>query len=139
MAEKLYADEHLPVQTVYRLRTPHGHDVLTVRETNEDKRGDGDDDQTVLNDAIAMGRAVVTENCADFLALHRANSDHCGIIACKASEDPKRQAKLIDAAIKAVVARCGSLDGQFIRVPFPEEDPSRPTPFKKRSRRTRRG
>lgn len=127
---RLYADEHIPVQVIYRLRRL-GHDVLTVKETNQDKYGDGVDDDQVLAFATLDKRAVLTENCADFYALHKSYPGHRGIIASKRFDNWREQAKLIDGAIKAVLNKHSTLNSQFIRIPYVEEDPSRPVPLKK--------
>jgi hypothetical protein len=127
----LYADEHLPVQVVYRLRRL-GHDVLTVRQTSRNKSGDAVDDEHVLIYATMRNRAVVTENCADFRRLHCIYPGHKGIIACRQHSDWKAQAKMIDAAIRAVLAAQKRLDGQYIRVPSDEQDETRSIRGKRR-------
>lgn len=130
----LLADEHVPDQVTFRLRKL-GHDVVRVRDLSVNKAGDGDDDRNVLAAAIRRNRAVVTENWPDFLPLHRANPGHKGIIASRQYADWKQQAKEIDAAIRFVIRNKGRLDGQFIRVPFTEEDESKPIPLRKSRRR----
>jgi predicted nuclease of predicted toxin-antitoxin system len=79
---RLYADENLPQPAVERLREL-GHDVLTVQDAG--KAQQKLPDESVLADACADGRAVVTHNRKDFRHLHATTPDHEGIIAC--SED----------------------------------------------------
>ncbi|WP_206756584.1 DUF5615 family PIN-like protein [Oscillatoria sp. FACHB-1406] len=57
---------------------------------------------------------VVTLNRQDFIRLHRANSEHCGIIVCTNDTDRLRMATRIDEAIAAA-----SLQGKLIRVVRP--------------------
>src|SRR5438876_3069658 len=96
---RLYADEHVPVQVIYRLRRL-GHDVLTVKQTNENKYGDRVADEQILAFATLDNRAVLTENRADFQHLHRRFPGHRGIISSQRFDDWKFQAKQIDEAIK---------------------------------------
>src|SRR5262249_15692350 len=65
---RLYADEDFRLPVVEGLRRL-GHDVLTVQEAGRGNQGI--DDATVLADAIADQRAVLTHNHADFKSLHR--------------------------------------------------------------------
>jgi hypothetical protein len=130
---RLLADEHLPDPVTFRLRRL-GHDVARMRDLCEDKSGDGDDDETVLKLAISQNRVVVTENCKDFLALHRRFPKHAGIIGSKQFFDWKDQAKQIDAAIRSILLRQGTLDGMYVRVPYDEPDESAPQPIKRRRR-----
>jgi hypothetical protein len=103
----LYADENFHAGVVADLRQ-RGHDVRTVQEA----RRQGRDDPTVLADAIAEGRAVLTFNRRDFLRLHRQSSAQAGIIVCTYDPDPAALAARIDLAIAAT----GVLAGQCIRV-----------------------
>ena len=75
---RLYADEDFPLPVVEGLRRL-GHDVLTVQEAGRGNQGI--DDATVLADAIADQRAVLTHNHADFKRLHRQGLPHRGIIS----------------------------------------------------------
>jgi Domain of unknown function (DUF5615) len=69
----------------------------------------------VLSFAISDNRAVVTINRHDFIRLHRADSEHFGIIVCTNDPDRSRMAARIDAAISAQE----SLKGELIRVVRP--------------------
>jgi predicted nuclease of predicted toxin-antitoxin system len=108
---RLYADEQFPVQVVFALRKL-GHDVVTVRETCVDKRGDGMTDKQVLDYAIVHRRCVLTENHSDFRVLHNGNSNHKGIIACAFVKKSvaKTRARGIDRRIKEE----NILNGKFI-------------------------
>jgi predicted nuclease of predicted toxin-antitoxin system len=127
------ADEHIPDQVTFRLRRL-GHDVVRVRDFSESKSGDGHEDFDVLAMATLQNRVVVTENWTDFLRLHRDNPGHKGIIGTNQFHDCTAQAKQIDAAIRAELRKHGKLDGRFIRIPYFEDDESRPEPLKKSSR-----
>ena len=108
----LYADEQFPRSVSELLRTM-GHDVLTVQEAGNANLGIPDED--VLASAIVDNRAVVTLNRQDFIRLHRANSEHFGIIVCTNDTDRPRMATRIDEAIAAQE----SLEGKLIRVVRP--------------------
>lgn len=72
-------------------------------------------DDQVLAFAISNNRAVITINRLDFIKLHRANSEHFGIIVCTSDSDRPRMATRINAAI----ATQESLQGNLIRVVHP--------------------
>jgi predicted nuclease of predicted toxin-antitoxin system len=109
---RLYADEQFPRAVSDRLRNLE-HDVLTVQEAGNANLGIPDDE--VLAFAIEDERAVVTLNRYDFVRLHRANSDHFGIIVCTNDPDRPRLATQIDAAIELAEP----LPGKLIRVVRP--------------------
>jgi hypothetical protein len=69
----------------------------------------GRDDPTVLSDATADGRAVLTFNRRDFIRLHRGNPAHGGIVVCTDDRDAPALAARIDGLITAagpVAGRC---------------------------------
>ncbi len=109
---RLYADEQFPREVSQLLRTM-GHDVLTVQEAGNANLGIPDED--VLAFAIGDNRAVVTLNRQDFIRLHRASSEHFGIIICTNDTDRTRMATRINEAIAAQE----SLQGKLIRVVRP--------------------
>ena len=113
---RLYADENFPQPVVMELRHL-GHDVRTMQEAG--KAGQKVPDETVLADACAEGRAVLTHNRRDFIHLHGARPDHAGIIVCTADLDFKGLAVRIDRTIKSQT----QLSSQLIRV-------NRPGPLK---------
>ncbi|WP_295621453.1 DUF5615 family PIN-like protein [Chamaesiphon sp. GL140_3_metabinner_50] len=82
---RLYMDEQFP-KVVSQLLREMGHDVLTVQEAGKGNLGIPDED--VLSFAIGEDRAVVTLNRDNFVRLHRADAQHCGIIVC--TNDPNR-------------------------------------------------
>ncbi len=65
--------------------------------------------------AIRDNRAVVTLSRQDFIRLHRANSQHFGIIVCTNDTDRQQMATRIDEAISTQE----SLEGKLIRVVRP--------------------
>ncbi|MBE9066032.1 DUF5615 family PIN-like protein [Leptolyngbya cf. ectocarpi LEGE 11479] len=107
----LYANEQFPRRVVEFLRSLD-HDVLTVQEANN--RGLSDDQ--VLAFATSENRAVLTLNRKDFIKLHRANSDHAGIIVCSRDDNWQRQADRIHKAVSLF----DSLNSQLVRVNKPE-------------------
>jgi predicted nuclease of predicted toxin-antitoxin system len=109
---RLYVDEQFP-KVVSGLLQSMGHDVLTVQEAGNGNLGIPDEE--VLSFAISDNRAVVTINRHDFIRLHRADSEHFGIIVCTNDPDRSRMAARIDAAISAQE----SLKGELIRVVRP--------------------
>ena len=107
---RLYADEDFPLPVVEELRRL-GHDVRTVQEAG--RANQSIDDATVLADATADQRAVLTHNHADFRRLHRKGLLHQGIISCTQDRwDPVGLAQRVHHAI----APLSDLANQFIRV-----------------------
>ncbi len=106
----LYADENFDFGAVVELRRL-GHDVLTVQEAGRRRR----DDPTVLADATADGRAVLTFNRRDFIRLHRQSSAHSGILICTDDGDSMALAARINQALSATV----SIVGNCVRVNLP--------------------
>ncbi|NJM17600.1 MAG: DUF5615 family PIN-like protein [Richelia sp. RM2_1_2] len=84
MALKFYSNENFPLIMVNLLRA-EGHDVLTSYEAGQANQGTPDDQ--VLQYATAMDRILITENRQDFIDLHRASSNHAGIIIFKHDRD----------------------------------------------------
>jgi hypothetical protein len=107
---RLYADENFNYSAVLELRKL-GHDVLAVQEAGRR----GHDDPTVLADAKADGRAVITHNRFHFVGLHRRSSAHAGIIVATDDTDGLALAVRIDAAITTA----GPLTSRLIRVNRP--------------------
>src|SRR5437868_15239548 len=97
---RLYADENFNYTVTVELRRL-GHDVRTVQDAG--RRGEVD--PTVLSDATADGRAVITHNRFDFVRLHRRPIAHAGIIVC--TDDP--DAVALATGIHNAVAVPGSL------------------------------
>lgn len=116
---RLYADEDFPLPVVIELRRL-GHDVLTVQEAG--RANQGFDDATVIADAAADQRAVLTHNHADFKRLHQQGLPHPGIISCTLDPaDPLGLAQRVHGAI----APLNNMTNQFIRVirPNPQTKP----------------
>ncbi|MFO7885891.1 MAG: DUF5615 family PIN-like protein [Desulfobacteraceae bacterium] len=110
---RLYADENFPFPVVEELRRL-GHDVLTLQEAGYG--GKAIPDEVVLADAIRGQRMLVTINRKHFIALHKASSNHAGIVVC--SFDPRfvEQAHRIHQALEAFK---GELEGQLLRINRP--------------------
>ena len=109
---RLYADEQFPRQVSELLRTM-GHDVLTVQEAGNANLGIPDEE--VLAFAISNNRVVITLNRQDFIRLHRANTNHLGIIVCTNDTDRPRMA----TRVNEVIAAEATLAGKLIRVVRP--------------------
>jgi hypothetical protein len=103
----LYADENFDLGVVVELRR-RGHDVRTVQEAG----AQGRDDATVLADASAEGRAVLTFNRKDFFRLHRHSMAHAGIVACTSDPD----AVALAMRIRHAVTSAGVTSGQCLWV-----------------------
>jgi hypothetical protein len=109
---QLYSNENFPYPVVVELRRL-GHDVLTVLEAGKAEQSITDD--VVLAFATEQNRAVLTINRKHFIALHRTEPNHAGIIVCTFDADFIGQAGRIDEAIKEFP----NLNGQLIRVNRP--------------------
>lgn len=101
-----YADENFRLAVVEALRRL-GHDVLTAQEAGQANQGVAD--EAVLTFASRLGRAVLTMNRWDFVALHESHPQHSGIIACTADADAEGQARRIDDAVRGEVSLAGLL------------------------------
>ncbi len=109
---RLYADENFPHQVVELLRQL-GHHVVTALDAEQ--AGKAVPDEDVLRFASHENRAVLTLNRWDFVALHRLNADHAGIIVCSVDVDNQGQAERINVAIQTD----GELAGKLLRVKLP--------------------
>lgn len=107
---RLYADEQFLLPGVTHLRSL-GHDVLTVQEAGKS----GNSDPEVFAFAIADNRAVLTENCRDFVKLHKSQPNHAGLLICSDDQNFIRLAEQIHEAIAAE----NSLQGRLIRAARP--------------------
>lgn len=109
---RLYSNENFPLPVVEELRRL-GHDVITIQETG--KAGQSISDESVLEYAVADGRAILTLNRKHFIRLHAKNPVHHGIIVSTVDADFAGQAARIHAAISAA----NDLHGMLIRVNRP--------------------
>ncbi len=73
----MFIDEDSQAQRLVKLLRNAGHDVETVNEAGLS----GFDDAVILEHARQEERLLLTQNCKDFEALHKANSNHPGILA----------------------------------------------------------
>jgi predicted nuclease of predicted toxin-antitoxin system len=109
----LYADEQFPHPVVQRLMAK-GFDVLTVQESG--KANQKISDPEVLAFAISQGRAVITQNRRDFIALHNQSQAHEGIVVCTKNLDWDSFADEIEQALSGRT----SIAGELIRVSRPQ-------------------
>ncbi|WP_346290855.1 DUF5615 family PIN-like protein [Sphaerothrix gracilis] len=107
-----YADEGFSKKVSLLLRKL-GHNVLTVQEAGQANQRIPD--QQVLDFASRQGRAVLTVNRADFIRLHKQNSNHAGIVVCTEDLDRQRLANRIHDAVSEVA----DLTGKLIRINRP--------------------
>lgn len=98
MRFSFYANENLSAALVEALRQL-GYDVLTSYEAGNANQQIPDDQ--VLATATAEGRAVLTFNRDDFLALHRSGVDHGGIVVCKDDSHDREMGKMLDDYLMA--------------------------------------
>jgi predicted nuclease of predicted toxin-antitoxin system len=80
---KLLIDEDSQAKKLVKLLLRNGHDVITVNEANLS----GQPDEIVFNYAQEQKRLLLTRNYDDFLAIHKANPDHSGIIVIYESDN----------------------------------------------------
>ncbi len=109
MNARLYSNENFPLPAFIALRD-FGHDVLTSHESG--KANEAVPDSAVLDFATQSERAVLTHNRSDFMALHRKNQNHEGIIVCTANPDFSALA----ACIYRRLLELDSLKGLLVRV-----------------------
>lgn len=111
---KLLIDEMCPAAIADRLRSA-GHDAVSVLELRDVV---GQDDAQVCERAVADGRAVVTENAVDFLALVRGRAavgePAPTLVITSNRSFPRRQRSFVGRALRSLVAFCDA---------HPEEDP----------------
>lgn len=111
---RLYADENFSLRVVNALRLM-GHDVLTAKEAGQANKRVPDDQ--VLAFACSEKRAILTRNRRHFIALHKSQPNHSGIIVCTYEPNPIRLADRINDAIEQL----SSLDGKLIRIIRPSK------------------
>ncbi len=115
-AARFYADEDVPLPTVVALRD-RGHDILTAYEAG--RANQSLPDETVLADACAQGRILLTQNRRHFQKLSQRQPSHPGIVAITPDPDAAGQAERIERALKATLELYGKMEGQFVRVNRP--------------------
>lgn len=94
MALTLLVDEDIQARRLVRLLVEVGHDILTVNDAGLS----GQPDAIVFRSACESGRALLTRNPADFLALHQHQPDHPGILAVYQDHDPAKNMSYADIA-----------------------------------------
>jgi len=109
---RLYSNENFPLPVVEELRKL-GHDVLTIQETGMAQASLPDED--VLSEASNDKRAVLTFNRKHFIALHRNQPQHEGIIVCSFDVDFLGLAKRIHKEISTN----NIISGKLIRINRP--------------------
>jgi hypothetical protein len=99
---KLLVDEMYTRAIAEQLRR-RGHDVLAVKDV---PGAAGMADAALLGWAHENGRAVVTENVADFLLLHvtalQSGDRHSGLVFASNDTFPRARASTLGALVKAL-------------------------------------
>ncbi len=100
---RLLLDEHFSPEIARQLRE-RGHDAVAVREQSGVR---GLSDRDVLAFATMQRRAVVTENVADFIELHRGaritGTSHFGLIFTSPRQFPRTR-RAIGRLVRALDA-----------------------------------
>ena len=107
-----YMDENVPLELSDAI-CALGHDVFTIQA--DGRAGRGIDDPDVLDRAIDLGRAVITNDRRDYHRLHGTHPGHTGIITF--TNDPDRAALAL--RIHAAVSAYPDLAGVLIRIVRP--------------------
>ena len=102
---KLVLNEMWSAKIAVELRR-RGFDVISATETGAASRYSGVPDDVVLLRAQEDGRAVVTDNIADFSAIHTAaqarGQTHPGIVFALRPHFDRSQAGIIGAMVRAL-------------------------------------
>ena len=114
MSGRLYLDDCAYSKELLRLLTQAGHDV----QVPADAGLTGAADPEHFRHARQEQRALVTKNPADFLALHRADPDHAGVLAIYQDNSPRDMSDAdIVRALENVLRDSGiPLAGQFVNL-----------------------
>jgi predicted nuclease of predicted toxin-antitoxin system len=109
---KLLIDEDAQDKVLVKLLKKAGHDVLTVNESGLSSQLD----PIILSHACFTNRMLLTLNCRDFEALHKASPNHPGIFVVYQEANPlkKMSFKAIVKAIANLEAANVPLANQFI-------------------------
>jgi predicted nuclease of predicted toxin-antitoxin system len=94
---RLYTNENFPQGVVLHLRLL-GHEVLTTHDAGKSNKSIPDND--VLRYAVENDRIMVTYNRCDFIKLHKADKNHCGVIVCTVDSNHQDLAVRIHNALK---------------------------------------
>lgn len=126
MKARLLLDEHFD-RRVQAILSRKGFDIVHLRDTCEDKSGDGIADEQVLDQAIREKRVLVTDNVCDFRPLAAAKPWHYGVVLCPVYVDPKRKAEAIEKTLDEHRSDTNpAFCGQVLRIPA--ESSSRTSP-----------
>ena len=124
---RLLIDEDSQARTLVRRLQEAGHDVLTAEAAGLNSRVDAQvlqravlqragEERAVEERAVAERRILLTRNCGDFLALHRENAAHPGILAVHQDADPSKDMSYADIvqSIANLVAARVPIAGEFV-------------------------
>jgi hypothetical protein len=110
---KVYLDEDLS-PTIARILRERGVDAVTAHEAGQIQL----DDRAQLAEATRAGRAIVTANVVDFIALaHDAvarNAEHAGIVLVPSSFQGNEFQAIADAVHSAVRRHPKGLNGHVV-------------------------
>lgn len=86
MSLKILIDEDSQAKLLVKKLRDTGYDVKTVAEAGLNGRADS----IIFEYAKSSKRVLLTQNCADFLALHQADPDHHGILLVYKNSSPEK-------------------------------------------------
>ncbi len=109
---RLIVDECLNSRELTTRLHTAGHDVVA----SVDQLGYAADDATVFALAKAEGRAILTADCDDFLALHERDCSHAGLLLVHFDSDARDMtfAQIVGAIAKAEDFHHADLAGRAI-------------------------
>ena len=94
MSLKLYLDDCAYSRRLCQLLREAGHDVQTPADVTPPLLGA--DDAVHMAHARTAGRAILTLNARDFLALHDQDAAHAGILVVYQDNDPTKDIRYAD-------------------------------------------
>jgi hypothetical protein len=113
---RIYLDDDSAWPLLAKLLINAGHDVQSPRDVGMAGKADA----LQLAQAISEGRACLTRNYDDYLALQhlldKAKGTHCGILVVRQDNDPRRDLtpKGIVAAIRKLEAAGAPIANEYI-------------------------
>jgi Domain of unknown function (DUF5615) len=107
---RLLLDEDSQDKRLRSQLSENGHDVTTVFALDLS----GQDDKTILKAANDDHRTLLTRNCDDFIALHRASREHSGILLSHPRQGRPLSHELVVLAVNRIDATFPDLRGLAI-------------------------
>jgi hypothetical protein len=110
---KLYLDDCAFSHKLRKLLRDAGHDVQAPANVTPPLTGA--DDSVHLAHACREGRAILTMNARDFVALHAHDSNHPGILAVYQDNDPSKDMSYAEIvqAVSNLLETVEDVSGEF--------------------------